>query len=143
MDNTRVRRQIVLPARYRTDNAEHSDEGGLLINSLMDDVLQLDEELEVELYEASMPLVAQALSAGDTRDLPIDDPNAKDPKTIADARQSEYWSHWLSAIHEELEALKAKGVYEEVEALPLSLPNGSCTSNETRADESQDSRRDS
>lgn len=85
---------------------------------MIDDVLQLNEELEIELYEGSMLLVVQALLAGDTRDLPIDDSNAKDPKTIADACQSKYWSHWLSAIHEELEALKAKGVYKEVKALP-------------------------
>ena len=36
-----------------------------------------------------------------------------------EAKRSQYWGEWLSAMHEELESLKAKGIYKEVESLPL------------------------
>jgi hypothetical protein len=35
-------------------------------------------------------------------------------------RQSKYWNEWLTAMHEELKALKAKDIYEEVKDLPCS-----------------------
>jgi hypothetical protein len=41
-----------------------------------------------------------------------------DPPTIRHAERSKFWSEWLAAIHEELEALKAKEVYEEIAELP-------------------------
>ena len=41
-----------------------------------------------------------------------------DPPTLWHAKQSKYWNEWLAAMHEELEALKAKYVYKEVEELP-------------------------
>lgn len=50
--------------------------------------------------------------------LPINDPDATDPATIQQAQRSIYWAQWLAAIYEELEALKAKGVYEEVDDIP-------------------------
>jgi hypothetical protein len=49
---------------------------------------------------------------------PINNPNEKDPKTLREAQASMYWSHWLIAVHEELEALKAKGVHKDVDKLP-------------------------
>ena len=42
----------------------------------------------------------------------------RDPPTIRHAQRSKYWNEWLAAMHEELEALKAKGVYEEITELP-------------------------
>ena len=48
----------------------------------------------------------------------IDDDSAEDPSSVMEAKCSQYWGEWLSAMHEELESLKAKGVYEEVESLP-------------------------
>jgi hypothetical protein len=44
--------------------------------------------------------------------------NKWDPPTLQHAKQSKYWNKWLTAMHEELEALKAKEVYEEVKELP-------------------------
>lgn len=49
---------------------------------------------------------------------PIDDPSYSDPKTVSQAQRSEYWNQWNGAMHEELAALDAKGVYEEVAVLP-------------------------
>ena len=49
---------------------------------------------------------------------PIDDPNEKDPRTLQEAKLSIYWTYWLAAIYEELESLKEKGVYNEVNEFP-------------------------
>lgn len=54
---------------------------------------------------------------------PIDDPNEKDPRTIQEAEVSTYWLYWIAAIHEELESLKAKGVYEDIDELYIYLQN--------------------
>jgi hypothetical protein len=48
----------------------------------------------------------------------LHDDDARNPQSIPEARRSKYWSEWLSAIQEELQSLKAKGVYEEVDKLP-------------------------
>jgi hypothetical protein len=37
---------------------------------------------------------------------------------VRHAQHSKYWNEWLAAMHEELEALKAKDVYEEINELP-------------------------
>lgn len=47
----------------------------------------------------------------------IDDPNASDPTTVTQAQKSGYWPQWCAAIHEELGALNAKGVYERIDDL--------------------------
>lgn len=128
----RPKRTITLPARYVTDNAEYSDEGGLKLQSddsytrhvqaALTSVLQLDSELEIDLVEHDLPSVTALLANADSNinlhQLPIDDPSAEDPQTIKEAQHSIYWAQWLAAIYEELEALKAKGVYEEVDSLP-------------------------
>lgn len=44
--------------------------------------------------------------------------NTSDPLSIPEAHCSQYWTEWLSTIHEELESLKIKGVYEETHTLP-------------------------
>ncbi len=87
-------------------------------------VLQGDIELEVELDYHEFPAFAKAVVDCETSLIntaltePIDDPDAKDPKTIHEAKLSIYWTEWLGSIYEELESLKAKGVYEEVDELP-------------------------
>ena len=104
---------------YLTSHADMSDEGGLLVL-----VLQGKLELEVELTKDEFPTFAQTMIDSESAFInatltePIDDPNAKDPKSIHEARLSTYWAEWLAAIYEELEALKAKGVYEDVDKLP-------------------------
>jgi hypothetical protein len=50
--------------------------------------------------------------------LTIEDSEESDPPTICHAQRLKYWNEWLTAMHEELEALKAKGVYEEIAELP-------------------------
>jgi hypothetical protein len=83
-------------------------------------------ELQVELdrKSASIPDVQRALIAIETTYVnasltePINDPNARDPTTTHEAKLSIYWTEWLAAMYEELEGLKAKSVYEEVEHLP-------------------------
>jgi hypothetical protein len=68
-------------------------------------VALINAELCKESPETRAEFVGAALSE------PIDDPEAKDPKSIREAQLSVYWAHWLAALHEELESLKAKGVY--------------------------------
>jgi len=48
----------------------------------------------------------------------LTDDQEKDPPTVKHAQHSKYWNEWLSAMHEELEVLKAKDVYEEIDKLP-------------------------
>lgn len=125
----RTRRTITIPACYRQDSAEYSDEGlgGWNIHSiLINRVVSSDETLEVELVAATIPLVAAALARAEvdldgTIELnftPIDDSSTSDPATIKQAQRTIYWNEWLAAVMEELEALKAKGVYEDVADIP-------------------------
>src|SRR5229473_1825913 len=44
--------------------------------------------------------------------------NKHNPSTLCHVQRSRYWSEWLTTMHEELEALKAQNVYEEVDLLP-------------------------
>ena len=91
----------------------------LLLNAEID-------ELQVELDQSltNIPDVQQALINFETTFVntsltePIDDLSAHDPVTIHEAKLSIYWAEWLAAMYEELEELKAKGVYEEVKHLP-------------------------
>jgi hypothetical protein len=98
-----------------------SDEGGDILRS----ILESDDELEVECKDSDFTKLAQCLIdvevvfAGAPLADPINDPNEKDLKTVREAQASTYWTYWLAAIHEELEALKAKGVYEEIDELLL------------------------
>ena len=49
---------------------------------------------------------------------PIDDPDAKDPLSIHEARAGIYWAHWIATLYEELKALKAKEVYRNIDTIP-------------------------
>lgn len=121
-----VQRIRKLPARYIVNHTGVSDEGGNS-NPLLDPlshVLNSDDELEIECVESDLPSLIQCFIQTETTYAnaaltePIDDPNEKDPETIQQAQSSVYWSYWLAAIYEELESLKQKGVYEEIEDLP-------------------------
>lgn len=131
-----------------TDNSEYSSEGGLRVRvqrgqiTLSHNGRTLGDEITIEPNIASLAEIcapqANALQPVDdltiaescsddnadhvqahALDQPINDPNATDPLTIRQAQQSQYWNYWLAAIYEELEALGAKGVYDEVEFIPL------------------------
>lgn len=115
---SRVRR---VPLHFLQNGNDHvSDEGELLLAA----VWQNELELEVELDESDFPSIALTFIHSESVLIlaaltePIDDPDAKDPKSIYQAKLSIYWTEWLAAIYEELESLKAKGVYEDVDSLP-------------------------
>jgi Reverse transcriptase (RNA-dependent DNA polymerase) len=92
---------------------------------LINDVIINNEEIEIELdgndINSSISAVIctsmKADNAYDTDPIsihptpPIDDPDAKDPLTIREAQH-------LGGMFEEIESLRAKGVYVEVEKLP-------------------------
>jgi hypothetical protein len=75
-------------------------------------VALLTIELKSETAQTRSEFVGAALTE------PIDDADARDLKTVREAQLSVYWAHWLAALHEELESLKAKGVYVEVDSIP-------------------------
>jgi hypothetical protein len=119
--NRRTPRVRRIPARFLVNHVGVSDEGG---DDLLCSILESGDELEVECENGDFAMVARCLIdaevafAGAALAEPINDPNEKDPKTLREAQASMYWSHWLIAIHEELEALKAKGVHEDIDELP-------------------------
>ena len=123
---SRPKRVINLPARFRVNVAEYPIEGGQKLSQiLVDRVLVNGQDFELPLDINSLAdLIPHILHAEDTYDImccgmqPIDDPNASDPQSVKEAQRSVYWSEWLAAFYEELEALKEKGVYLEVEVLP-------------------------
>jgi hypothetical protein len=95
-------------------------------NTIVDQLLQLDkDELAIPLPDSPasapniIPHILQAnLLFNDYANNLMDDEH--DPASMHHAQRSKYWSEWLAAMHEELEALKAKGVYTEVSQLPPS-----------------------
>lgn len=112
---TRPRRSITLPSRFNDF---------IPSNEIVDQLLQLDnDELLVPLpdgpssAEHIVPLILQADLILDTS-VNVTTDDDRDPPTVRHAERSKYWSEWLAAMHEELEALKAKGVYEEISTLP-------------------------
>jgi hypothetical protein len=102
--------------------------GQSILPSKPDDELEIELDNRNQLTDLVVAMIALELDSesdmtraefvGAALSEPIDDPNAKDPRTIREAQLSVYWSHWLAAIHEELESLKAKGVYKEVDEVP-------------------------
>lgn len=95
------------------------------MNTIVDQLLLLDdEELTIPLPNGPLSLnhvVPQILNAElilDNIANTTNDDEERDPATVRDAQHSKYWNEWLAAMHEELEALKAKEVYKEVEELP-------------------------
>ena len=100
-----------MPSRY--DDFIQSD-------VLVQQLLALDEnEITVPIdNETTFTLAVNTLSSTDAIIHSLDDDSATDPQTILDAKRSKYWAEWLAAINSELESLKSKGVYEEVQTLP-------------------------
>lgn len=89
-------------------------------DTLVQQLLQLDDdEIDIPLDdETSFFSALHSVTSTDAIVCSLRDDDAADPQTIAEARRSRYWSEWLSAIHEELESLKHKGVYDETNILP-------------------------
>ena len=89
-------------------------------DSIVEQLTKLDDD------EFSIPLdenrpflsVIHSVASADALIYSLRDDDVSDPQTVSEARRSKYWTEWLAAIHEELESLKAKGVYEEVQSLP-------------------------
>jgi hypothetical protein len=78
-----------------------------------------DEEFCIPLdNQQSFHASVNSVAAADAIFSAIHDDDASDPQNIPEAKRSRYWTEWLSAIQEELESLKAKGVYEEVATIP-------------------------
>jgi hypothetical protein len=109
---SRPKRAIRTPSKY--NDFVPSD-------TLVDQLLQLDdEELAIPLTDGpeSLPSVFAAVTRADDIICSIKDDDASDPETVREARHSKYWTEWLAAMHEELESLQAKEVYEPVDSLP-------------------------
>ena len=127
--NTQIRpRRIThLPSKY-TDFVPS--------NIIVDQLLALDdEELTIPLPNGPSSIhdiVGNVLNADlilDNIYINTSDTNnieEQDPPTVRHTQRSKYWNEWLAAMHEELEALKAKGVYEEVAELPPSRKAVQC-----------------
>ena len=115
----RPRRTIHLPFKYND-----FVDSGTLVNQLVH--LQ-DNELHV-LIDDHTPFLAaiHAIATSEALLCSIRDDNASDPATVSEACRSTYWTEWLSAMHEELASLKAKGVYEEIPSLPPSRKAVQC-----------------
>jgi hypothetical protein len=77
-----------------------------------------DEELSSPLSDTLVPTVSHTWCEKlDMITINFTSDDEHDPLTLWHVEQSRYWNKWLTTMHEELEALKAKGVYEEVEHL--------------------------
>lgn len=117
LSQRRPKRTIRLPGRYTVQNAV---DDSVLLNFLNSD----EAEMEIECSQNHVqPLTqsfikAEVAYANAALTDPIDDQNTKDPATLQEAKSSMYWTYWLAAIYEELESLKAKGVYEDIKTLP-------------------------
>jgi hypothetical protein len=107
----RPKRNIRIPQKY----ADFVDS-----DSLIEQLLVLgDEELSLPLDDGlSFFSALSSVACTDALLCSLHDDDASDPPNISEARKSKYWTEWLSAIHEELESLKSKGVYEETDTLP-------------------------
>ena len=59
-----------------------------------------------------------SITLTDTLLYSLHDNDASNHSNTSEARQSKYCTEWLSVIHEELESLKSKGIYKDVDVLP-------------------------
>ena len=102
---------VHLPSRY--NDFVQSD-------TLIQQLLSLDnDEITVPINRDRLFTSAiDTVSSTDAIIHSLGDEEATDPQTLLDAKCSTYWAEWLTAINSELESLKAKGVYEEVQKLP-------------------------
>ena len=104
------------------------NEGGKLIEQLIG-IVEHDDDIKASLTTEEIQNLAVALLMADNYldssetisaalSKPIDNPDSKDLQTVREAERSIYWTEWLAAMYEELESLKEKEVYEEVDELP-------------------------
>lgn len=107
----RPKRPVRLPQKY-SDYVD-SDTVVQQLLGLRDDELSLPVDNNLSFYSA-----IRSVASTDALLCSIQDNDATDPPNLSEAKKSKYWTEWLSAIHEELESLKSKGVYEEVDTLP-------------------------
>ena len=95
------------------------------MQSIINQLLQLNnKEASIPLPNnlSTLPHILSDVSTADSiLNIFINDglTNEDDPPTVHHTQCSKFWGKWLAAIHKELEALKAKGVYEDVAKLPL------------------------
>ena len=88
-------------------------------NTLIQQLLSLDDD-EITVPINCNRLFTSAIDTVSSTDAIIHslrDEEATDLQTLLDAKRSTYWAKWLTAINSELESLKVKGVYEEVQKL--------------------------
>ena len=109
--HVRPKRSIRLPTKY----SDYVDSDTVVEQLLVlgDDELSLPVDNNLSFYSA-----IRSVASTDALLCSIQDNDATDPPNISEAKKSKYWTEWLSAIHKELESLKSKGVYEEVDRLP-------------------------
>ena len=89
-------------------------------DTLIQQLLSLDDdEITVPINcDWQFTLAINTVSSTDAIIHSLGDEEATDPQTLLDAKRSTYWAKWLTAINSELESLKVKGVYEEVQKIP-------------------------
>ena len=93
-------------------------------DTIVSQLLQLeDDELAIPLpddFSSLSDIVPHILTANAILNLSINlaADNEPDPLTVKHAERSRFWNEWLAAMHEEMNALKAKGVYDEISELP-------------------------
>ena len=111
--SSRPKRNTRLPLKFK----DYVD-SDVIVQQLLcldNDDCELDFPIE---EESPFFSVLHSLASTDAILSSLRDDDEADPQTIADAKRSKYWTDWLSAIHEELESLKTKDVYEEVSTVP-------------------------
>jgi hypothetical protein len=113
----RTRRTIILPARF-ADNSEplpdlSSASAAEIACLLM--ASQLQEEGHTTQDEVDLGKFKKDHFTPRYDQVPL---TKKDPQTLAEAMQSKFWPEWCTAIHEEVESIRAMGVYVEVDHLP-------------------------
>ena len=102
-----------LPSRYNEFIDSDSD-------AIVQQLLALDDdELEFPL-DSNIPFYTtlRQIASTDAILCSAHDDDTSDPRSLFEAKQSNYWTEWLAAIQSELESLREKGVYEEVHQLP-------------------------
>jgi len=112
-----------MPACFIINHAGTLDDGGE--ENILHSILHSNhEELELECEIGEFPKLilsfidTEVAFVGAALMDAINDPNIKDPQTVHEAKSPIYWTYWLATMYEELESLKAKWVYDEIDQLP-------------------------
>jgi hypothetical protein len=113
----RNRRTIKLPSRFSDSSEALPDLSSasaaeitclLMASQLQEEGRTTQDEVDFGSFdkESFMPRYDQ---------VPITE---KDPQSLTEAMLSKFWPEWCAAIHEEVESIRAMGVYVEVDHLP-------------------------